>query len=212
MATLDVLLYHRLSDVELLVSNALREFSSFIDNTRVQGSTTPPSETGGRGFDDAYLSLSSRVQRRFQLAKSFTGGPILMPGSKGDGGGMENGSLDHSPGTENENETGPDGMENVKMTPETYTSYCKGVLREIHSHSRGIDLNEESVESYAVGGLSWKAGELPKRLRSKNLLNQFGESSAADKSRTDDSQREPKTIYITLKGFYTSLANSNLEQ
>ena len=106
--------------------------------------------------------------------------------------------MEHTSGTEIEAETAFDGTENEKMTPETYSSYCRGVLWEVHSHSNGMDLSGDSIESYTVGELSWKAGELSKRLHSKNLLNLLGEGSATgDKGCGDDCQR---TIYITLKG------------
>ena len=97
---------------------------------------------------------------------------------------------------ENENGTSLDGMENSKMTAKAYVSYCKSVLA--HAQSGGMELGQESVESYSVGQLSWQAGELPKRLRSKNLLSLFDDDSSSSGGGGDGCPA--KTIYITLRG------------
>ena len=91
VATVSVLRYHRLSDVEPLVSNALQQYCGYLDTVVRNSNLTsapPVDESGCGGFADAHLELAERVGRRYGLAKKFIGSiPDLESES-----GMENGN------------------------------------------------------------------------------------------------------------------------
>lgn len=183
VGTLNVLRYHRLSDLELLVSNALEQFSQCLDSVRGQGSA---SSSSGCGLDDPYLNLSDRILKRYKMAKLFIQ-PSPMSGS-----GLKDETMEeeeYETGMENGNGDEIPGMENGNVDRASYLDYCRGILREFHSHTEKLDLDRGSIASYSIGELSWEAGHLPKRLMSKSLFNLLGECKARTSS-----------VSITLKG------------
>lgn len=197
VGTLNVLRYHRLCDVETLASSVLWEFCSCLDTTGMKGSSSLMTMgLCGHGLDDASLPLSERVRKRCQLARSFIG-PVPKLGS---GLGMENGNREQAEngtavtGTKNENVTSMDGMESGNLDGGSYMEYCSSVLKQIRARTTGMELTENCIASYAVGQFSWQAGELSKRLHSKNLFSLLGERGA-----TDD-VAQSRAVYISLKG------------
>lgn len=207
VATLNVLRYHRLSDVEPLVSNALRQYCFCLEAmTRSSNSDTVP---GGCGFSDTDLDLAKRIETRYQLAKKFIG-----PIAKFDDGygmengnaiiesenenkdapiGMENGNGTVSTGIENVSETVSNGIENWNVDQESYLEYYQKVLKEVYAQVVAMDVSGCGIERYFVGEVDWEAGKLPKKLSSKNLFGLFEESLSMEKT-------QEEAMYITLKG------------
>lgn len=204
VGTLSALRYHRLSDVEPLVSNALQQYCLCLDTVGQRSGGGGAARGSGRGFDDTHLELTDKVEHRYQLAKEFIG-PI--PKSVA---GMENGNENHSsseaenenplvPGMENGNETSPPRMGNGNGTTSgtgtthdkgAYVEYCRQELRSVQSQLVAMELSGRGVGRYSVAGCEWEAGKLPRRLSSKNLFSLFDESS----------DPEERAVCITMKG------------
>lgn len=172
MGILNVLRHHRLSDLELMVANALQEFFLCLDSAGVQRSAV--STSGGCGFDDTHLSFYERVQSRYVLGKEFMG-PTLK----------------FKYGTEVENGERESGTENASMDRVGYLKHCRSLLSKFR-HLGGT-VGSLEVASFSIGQFSWKGGELPKKMWSKNLYNLLGERTVLEENRTT-------CVHITLKG------------
>lgn len=189
VGTLNILRYHRLSDVELLVSNALQQYCFCLETMLQTSDAGTAPEVSGCGFDDAYLGLTERVGHRCQLAKKFIG-----PTAKSVAGlGMENGSVDQTTGSENGNGTPPPRTENGNVDKDSYSAYYKRALKDVHAQLVAMDLSGCGVGRYFVGKFDWEAGKLPKRLSSKNLFGLLDESSDAEET-------QERAVYIAMKG------------
>ena len=172
VGVLNILRHHKLSDLDLMVANALQEFSLCLDSAGVQRSAV--SGPGGCGFGDAHLPFYERVQNRSVLAREFMG-PTLK----------------FEYGMEVENGEWESGTENIRMDRIGYLKHCRSVLSKFR-HLGGA-MGSFEVASFSIGQLSWKGGELPKKLRSKNLYNLLGERTVLEETRTT-------CVHITLKG------------
>ena len=150
---ISILHHHKLSDLELLVQEALQQYWNAL---KVFGNSKSIEEGGAttihgqKGSLDATInlwegchSLHDRIVRAFSLSKSFVR-------------------------QEEGNYVNPD----VK---DACVRWSKGFLKLCRSRTSTMDLNEESILSYQIGTLYWTPGEIPVSAKLKTLFNLFGE-------------------------------------
>ena len=151
---ISVLHHHKLSDLELLVREAFREYwialKVFGDSRLVEegaAANSPPSPKGGldAGINlwEGCHSLHDRIVRAFSLSKSFVR-------------------------QEEGNYVNPD----VK---DAYLRWSEAFLKLSRSRTATMDLSEESILSYRIGTLCWKPGEIPISAKLDTLFNMFCE-------------------------------------
>ena len=180
VGNLNIFRHHCLSDLAYMVSDSLRVFCSYI-NANGSHILPPVSSTcsspSSCGLNDEHLGLPKQVSRRFQLAQSF-----VQQGS----------DLKSKNGTKNvDSQTGSE-VEEVILERNSYIQHCRCFLKSYRAKSTPVELGDDSIESYSIGGYSWKAGSLPKSLGSKNLFSVLSELSRENK--------KTPGIHIKLKG------------
>ncbi len=180
IAMLNILRYHDLSDLEQIISNTLHQFCDYLNiEPNITHLAMATDAISGCGWNDTRLSLPKRVQRRYQVAKSFfLEQPKFNSPSKSNG--SEDESIDH----------------------DSYLRRCRRILRQFHSKSGRMEFNMESIATVSMGrggDICWRAGELPrKKLRMATKL--FDLLKEEEEFGVDGGERN--RITISLKGMY----------
>lgn len=150
---ISILRHHKLSDLELLVQEALKHYwnalkvfgnSRSIEEHSPETSHSQKEVHDGISFWEGCSSLNDRITAAFSLSKAFAEnqkeGDYVNPGTK-----------------------------------ESYLKWSRDFLKHCRSCTATMDLTEESVLSYRVGSLSWTPGEIPSSAKLKTLFSLFSE-------------------------------------
>ena len=180
---ISILHHHKLSDLELLVQEAFREYWNalkvFSDSRLIEegGANSPPCPKGGldTGINlwEGCHSLHDHIVRAFSLSKSFVR-------------------------QEEGNYINPD----VK---DAYLKWSEAFLKLCRSRTATMDLSEESVLSYRIGTFCWKPGEIPVGAKLETLFSMFGEFERQQSHETQKGGPLPlgeglMEVTISLKG------------
>ena len=145
---ISVLRHHKLSDLELLVQEAFKQYWNALKvfgNSRSIEDASAGTSLGqtGFGFWEGCSSLNERITAAFSLSKAFS-----------------------------DRQRGECESQEVK---ERYLKWSRGFLEQCRSRTSVMDLTEESILSYRVESMSWKPGETPSGAKVKTLFSLFGE-------------------------------------
>ena len=184
---ISILRHHKLSDLELLVQEAFKQYwnalkvfgnSSSIEDHSPETSLGQKEELEGVCFWESCSSLSERITTAFSLSKGFadhqTEGDYVNPQAK-----------------------------------ESYLKWSRDFLKHCRNRMATMDLTEESILSYRVGSMSWTPGEIPSSAKLKTLFSLFGELERQQQqyhghgktSRDEFEERERlMEVTISLKG------------
>ena len=167
-----VLRQHKLSDVEILVHQALEQYCKILrgyshsSTTSNHLSVDSSEEKSSTHLQPARL-LAERILREYEFSKQLVQPSCMSEQDRDD-------------------------------SIETYREKCEQILRENFVKTESLDLSESSVSSYQVGSYEWKAGRLEKGVRMKSLFSVFGEMGG--KTGNDGSGSEIPEVFVTLKG------------
>ena len=152
---ISILRHHKLSDLELLVQEAFKQYWNALKvfgNSRTVDDRSQESSLGqkeecfkGISFWEGCTSLNDCITAAFSLSTAFT---------------------EHQNGGNYVNSSG---------TKESYLKWSRGFLNQCRSRTSTMDLTEESVLSYRVGSMSWTPGEIPSGAKLKTLFSLFAE-------------------------------------
>ena len=186
-----ILRHHKLSDLELLVQEAFKQYwnalkvfgnSRSVEDHSPEASLDKKEGHDGISFWESRGSLNDRITAAFSLSKAFT---------------------------EQQNEG---GCMNPGMK-ESYLKWSRDFLKHCRSQTATMDLTEESVLSYRVGSISWTPGEIPSSVKLKTLFSLFGELERQQHGGHGKTSRDAleegerlMEVTISLKGEYSKKA------
>ena len=149
-----ILRHHKLSDLELLVQETLKQYWSALKlfgNSRSiedNGDLTTHNQeeldaVSFREFEGC-TSLHERIMKAYSLSNMFT-----------------------------HHEEGSNMNSNLKK--KTYLEWNKAFLKHCRTSMTTMDLTEDSILSYQMGSICWKPGEIPMNAKLKTIFSMFGE-------------------------------------
>ena len=152
---ISILRHHKLSDLELLVQEAFKQYWNALKvfgNSRTVDDRSQETSLGqkeerfnGITFWEGCTSLNDCITAAFSLSKAFTEH-------------QKEGNYVNSPSAK-----------------ESYLKWSRGFLNQCRSCTSTMDLTEESILSYRVGSMSWTPGEIPSGAKLKTLFSLFAE-------------------------------------
>ena len=181
IGNLNVLRHHTFSDLGHMVNSSLHNFCSYINlrGTHSSGSANDYSSSTRYNWEDKInLGLIEIASRKYQIARYF-----LPSGSE----------VEAREDSANSDSGFKEDMQDGRSKRMAHIKECKSVLGKFASKLSGMEFTDHSIHSYSIGKYSWKAGMLPKSLRSKNLFNLLSEMSSSGSGK-------PPGVHIKLRG------------